>query len=387
MSAPKPFTVSVSLDLLDWIHDRIHTARIIPDLDRPSGEEWEDGTPSSEMKRLVNYWRTEFDWKCVERRLNDTYRMFTLDLEEAGEVLSVHFVHQRSERPGAIPLLFLHGWPGNFTEVEGLLELVNPTDMQAQAFHIVAPSLPGFAFSSSPTKPGFSAERMGSLFHKLMNALGYSHYVGQGGDIGAFILRSMAIQHPDHCVGIHLNFIMSPPPSVLKSPATLLWLILKWFTPDQRKRIQRMQWWIEKQFGYAQIQGLLAWIREKLNSMVDPEFVWNDETIIMWVMLYLVSGSAGHARIYKASFQYSQKEIFDNIVPRKVAVGVSQFAWDTAYLPQWWAEVCVAEEFVLWKEHQSGGHFASTESGKILAQDVSEFITKIPSERRRPLYN
>lgn len=88
-----------------------------------------------------------------------------------------------------------------------------------------------------------------------MNTLGYKHYVGQGSDLGSFILRSMSIQQPDACIGIHLNFIMSPPPALTKNPMTLSWLALKWFTPDEKKRVDRMQWWFEKQFGYANIQG------------------------------------------------------------------------------------------------------------------------------------
>lgn len=186
---------------------------------------------------------------------------------------------------------------------------------------------------------------MGFLFHKLMNTLGYKHYLGQGSDLGSFILRSMAIQQPEACVGIHLNFIMSPPPALMKHPVTLFWLALKWFTPDQKRRVERMQWWFEKQFGYAHIQGtkpqtisyglmdspvgLLAWIREKLASLTEPGFVWKDETIITWVMLYLVSGSSGNCRIYKENFDLGQQEVFDHIISRKVAVGVSQFAWDT----------------------------------------------------------
>ncbi|KAJ3759146.1 epoxide hydrolase domain-containing protein [Lentinula raphanica] len=392
-SDPEPFTVNVPSTFLDWVSKRIDSARIIPDIHHSSGEDWEDGTPTSEMERVVTFWKTQFDWRSVEQKLNETYKMYTIDLEEAGEVMHLHFVHHHSERPGAIPLLFLHGWPGNFTEVENMLGLVNPEDPKAQAFHVVAPSLPGFAFSSSPTKPGFSAARMASLFHQLMNALGYKHYIGQGGDLGAFILRSMANQHPNSCVGIHLNFIMSPPPSPVKSPSTFLRLVLRWFTPSEKQRIERMQWWVDKQFGYAQIQGtkpqtisyglmdspvgLLAWIRDKLFALVGPEFVWKDETIILWTMLYLIAGSAENARIYKYSFDLGQQEIFDHILPKEVAVGVSQFRWDTAYLPRWWAEASVAKTIVFWKEHEFGGHFAAVEQGEVLKQDLREFVAKI----------
>ncbi|KAJ3819486.1 Alpha/Beta hydrolase protein, partial [Lentinula raphanica] len=264
-------------------------------------------------------------------------------------------------------------------EVENLLSVVNPEDLNTQAFHVV---------------PRFSAARMASLFHQLMNALGYQRYIGQGGDLGAFILQSIANQHPNSCMCIHLNFIMPPPPSPVKSPSTFLRLVLRWFTPSEKERIKRMQWWIDKQFGYAQIQGtnlpqtisyglmdspvgLLAWIRDKLFALVGPEFVWKDETIILWTMLYLIAGSAENACIYKYSFDLGQQEIFDHILPKEVAVGVSQFRWDTAYLPQWWAEASVAKTIVFWKEHEFGRHFAAVEQGEVLKQDLCEFVAKI----------
>ncbi|KAJ4001596.1 Alpha/Beta hydrolase protein [Lentinula boryana] len=208
--------------------------------------------------------------------------------------------------------------PVTLQQVESLLSLVDPEDPKAQAFHFVAPSLPGFAFNSSPTKSGFSAARMTSLFRQLMNVLGYKHYVGQGGDLGAFILRSIAIQQPNSCVGIHLNFIMSPPPSLMRSPLAFLWLI-----SHTRKSKERNP----NTLSYGLVDspvGILAWIREKLISLVGPDFVWKHETVILWKMLYLIAGSVGYARIYRYSFELSQQEIFDHVISKEVAVGVGR---------------------------------------------------------------
>jgi hypothetical protein len=117
MCAAKPYKLDVSQDLLSWIDNRVQTARIIPDVVQEPGEEWADGTPSSVMTELVEYWKKDYDWRAMEKRLNETFKMFTMDIKEADEVITLHFVHHRSERQDAIPLLFSHGWPGNFLEV------------------------------------------------------------------------------------------------------------------------------------------------------------------------------------------------------------------------------------------------------------------------------
>lgn len=117
-SQPRPFKIDVDQETLDWITQRVQSARVIPDAAQlPPDKTWDDGIPSAVIKELVDHWKTTYDWRKVEAKLNSTFNMFTLDVPVLDEVLRVHFVHQRSERPGAIPLLFAHGWPGNFTEV------------------------------------------------------------------------------------------------------------------------------------------------------------------------------------------------------------------------------------------------------------------------------
>lgn len=170
---PQPFNITIDSGTLDWITQRVQNARVVPDVKQPDGKEWSDGVPSSVINELVEYWKASYDWRKVEARLNSTFKMFTLDIEEGDEVIKLHFVHHRSERPDAIPLLFAHGWPGNFTEVimyrpptitacchtsnmfcfhkvENLLSLASPKDSSQQAFHVIAPTIPGFVFSSSP---------------------------------------------------------------------------------------------------------------------------------------------------------------------------------------------------------------------------------------------
>ena len=117
MATPKPYTLNAPHEFLEWVSNRVKTARLVPDLEHKPGEEWRDGTPTKVMQDLVDYWKTDYDWKAVEKRINDKFPMFTLEIEDGEERIDLHFVHKRSKRPDAIPLLFAHGWPGNFLEV------------------------------------------------------------------------------------------------------------------------------------------------------------------------------------------------------------------------------------------------------------------------------
>jgi len=393
---PQPFTIDVSSDTLDWITQRVQTARVIPDVKQPEGKEWADGIPSSAVTELVDYWKSSYDWRKVEAKLNSTFKMYTLDIKEGTETINLHFVHHRSERAGAIPLLFAHGWPGNFTEVEKLLSLTAPEDESQQAFHIIAPTLPGFVFSSSPQGSEFDIIQIASVYHQLMLNLGYPHYIGQGGDWGSIILRAMALTYPGACIGIHVNFPIPLPPTLTKNPITLLWLVLRWFTPEEKKRLERLQWWMKHESGYSTIQGtkpqtisyglldsplgMLAWIREKLNHLTEPDYVWDKEMVITWTMFYLLSGSAWHARIYKQI--RSPPTAMRKKISSQVVVGASCFPFDIAYCPLWWAKATFAENIIFWKEQEKGGHFPSVECSEVLKEDIWEFVNKIPQDRR-----
>ncbi|KAJ4489994.1 epoxide hydrolase domain-containing protein [Lentinula aciculospora] len=394
MSPPKPYKLDVSSDFLQWVTDRVNTARIIPDITHPDGKEWDYGIPTAVMEPLVEYWKTKYNWRKMEQHINETFKMFTVDLEEAGEVISLHFVHHRSQMPNAIPLIFAHGWPGNFTEVEHLLELTAPEDPETQPFHIVAPSIPGFTLSSSPSKAGFGVGKIANVYHKLMLELGYETYLGQGGDWGSFILRSVALQHPSSLIGLHINFPLTLPPKPLANPITLFWLAMRYFSSEESKRLKRMQWFYETESGYSQIQrtkpqtisyalldspiGMLAWIREKIQLATEESYVWNPDTVLTWTMLYLISGSAGHARIYKEAVELDEiNGLLGTKISKEVAIGVSSFPKDIAYATKWWAEATLAENIVTWREHDKGGHFPSVECPDALTSEVQEWVKAV----------
>jgi pimeloyl-ACP methyl ester carboxylesterase len=185
MAEPKPFKIAVPDELLSFIDQRVATARLPPGLELPEKDTWSFGVPPATVSQLRDYWEKKYDWRAVEARINHHLKMFTLPISEACETMAIHFVHHQSDREGAIPLIFQHGWPGNFLEVEKIIDsLTSPKDPGQQAFHVVAPSLPGFGFSEGPKGGEFTLKNMAAVDHKLMLALGYDKYVAQGGDWG-----------------------------------------------------------------------------------------------------------------------------------------------------------------------------------------------------------
>lgn len=304
MVKPTPFKVAVPEEQLSWITDRVKTTRLPPGKELPVDRQWSFGLPIEVATHLKNYWTDEFDWHKVEAQLNCEMDMFTLPISHNDEDLTIHFVHHLSPSDDALPLLFIHGWPGNFTEVRYIIdELTKPSSPSAQAYHVVAPSLPGYGFSSYPKKP-FGIIEIAATLNKLMLALGYNQYMAQGGDWGSLIARVMALEYEKQCIGIHLNMIVSLPPSALWAPVAFGRLVFGYLTgfwsEYEAKNLKRMKWWMDEENGYRAIQGtkpqtisyaltdspfgMMCWIRDKMQHLVDDDFVWKDEEIITWAM-------------------------------------------------------------------------------------------------------
>jgi pimeloyl-ACP methyl ester carboxylesterase len=152
------------------------------------------------MQETIKYWLEQYDWESEQRKLNELPQLkVDIELEDWG-TFGIHFVHQRCKEENGIPLIYLHGWPGNFTEVKNILE-----PLQSAGYHVVAPSLPGFGFSSYTTRKGFKNWHSAELLHRLMTGLGYGRYVVAGGDWGAMIASSMARLHPETIKAVHLT--------------------------------------------------------------------------------------------------------------------------------------------------------------------------------------
>src|SRR5919197_220409 len=204
----RPFRIAVSQADLDDLRARLNRTRWPEEL---QGVGWRYGAPIEYIRDLAEYWRSSYDWRKHEARINE-FPQFTTTIDGA----NVHFLHVRSPEPGALPLIMTHGWPGSFVE---FLNVIGPlTDPRAHggdasdAFHLVIPSIPGFGFSGPMQGTGWTVARIVGAWAELMDRLGYRRYGAQGGDWGSRISRDLGMKHADHVVGVHLNTLAASPP-------------------------------------------------------------------------------------------------------------------------------------------------------------------------------
>ncbi|KAK2026354.1 epoxide hydrolase [Colletotrichum zoysiae] len=385
VSPIKPYKIEVPDSQIEELHSKLDLATFPPSSELT--ESWDYGTPVSEVKRLAHLWRNGYDWRAAEARLNE-FPQFTTTISVDGfGDLEIHFLHQKSKHPGAVPLLFSHGWPGSFLEVLKILPLLT-TEKDGLSFDVVAPSLPNFGFSEGPTKPGFSLPQYAEVMHKVMLKLGYDQYVTQGGDWGFFITRFMGLQYPDHVLASHINNLVASPPSLLKNPLQYLKSLAP-YTEKEKKGIQRGLWFRQEGSAYSLEQStrpltmglawadspvaLLSWILEKLHDWTDS-YPWTDDEILTWISIYQFSraGPGASARIYYEVSHAGQTQ-FKNWIPR-VKLGVSIFPMDLSVPLMSHAKTLGPVVFAV--SHGDGGHFAAHEKPEVLVKDLREMFGK-----------
>ena len=239
----RPFTIQVPEDVLVDLRGRIARTRYPDEV----GDDWTYGTDLAYLRELLAYWHDGFDWRDQESRLNafDQYKTRI-------DGLDIHFIHQRSPEPNALPLLITHGWPSSFAEFSKIIgPLTDPVahgGRAEDAFHVVAPSVPGFGFSDKPSEPGFGPERIADVNAELMARLGYERYGAQGGDFGSFISRWLTYRHAPHVVGLHLNYLTGGPPPGEGDATALL-------SSAELERMQAIREFMAERSGYQAIQG------------------------------------------------------------------------------------------------------------------------------------
>ena len=207
--AIRPFEIEIDDSALEDLRQRLAMTRW-PEAE--TCDNWDQGIPLDYTRELAQYWAEDYDWRRCERALNAWPNYIT---EIDG--IDIHFIHRRSSNPDALPMIISHGWPGSVIEFSKVIDALAEPQLHggdaADAFHVVAPSLPGFGFSGKPTSTGTDVARIGQMWGKLMTRLGYDRYVAQGGDWGAIITQSMGQTETTHCAGIHVNMpIVAPDP-------------------------------------------------------------------------------------------------------------------------------------------------------------------------------
>ncbi|RYP80475.1 hypothetical protein DL770_006192 [Monosporascus sp. CRB-9-2] len=396
MADIRPYTIAIEDSRIEDLKLRLSLTKFPDELE---GAGWDMGVPLADVKRLVKHWQESYDWRAAERELNKLPH-FVTDIQCDGfEPLAIHFVHMRSGVKGAIPLLFIHGWPGHFQEAAKILgPLVEGGDgLERPAFDLVVPSLPNFGFSAGTKKRGFAIEQYAETVNKLMLKLGYEEYVTQGGDWGTIISRALAHIYPQHCRATLLNFEYANPPSWLRNPVLAARHALTPYTAREQAGLQRTRWFREEGTGYNVEQstrpqtlgygladspaGLLAWIYEKLRDWSDA-YPWTDDEVCTWVSLYWFStaGPAASVRIY-----YETNHNVDGRPGKMdrrrlreytpgVKLGFSRFPMDLNVAPGTWLRTL--GEVVFERVHESGGHFAAWERPDELVADVREMYGK-----------
>jgi pimeloyl-ACP methyl ester carboxylesterase len=375
--AIRPFTIRIPDAALTDLRQRLANARIPGPL---QGDGWMHGTDLGYLRQLVAYWRDGFDWRAQERRLNQL-EQFTTTIDG----LTVHFVHRRSKHANALPLLVTHGWPGSFVE---FTKIIGPlTDPQAHggaaadAFDVVMPSIPGFAFSQAPREPGWDPARIAALEAKLMARLGYTRYGVQGGDWGSIISTQVALVDAPHVAGLHLNMCFGAAPAGTDPNAGL--------TDRELERLKARQVFQNEETGYQQIQGtkpqtlgvalndspvgLAAWIVEKFRTWCDcdgnPETVFTKDELLTNITLYWATQTAASsARIY-----YESRHALPAAARRVEApTACADFPKEIIWSPRRWLEG--RYNLVRWTEMPKGGHFAALEQPDLLVGDLRAFF-------------
>ncbi|MGW4131675.1 MULTISPECIES: epoxide hydrolase family protein [Amycolatopsis] len=387
----RPFQLDVPESQLEDLRQRIAATRWSPDV---PGIGWERGVPREYLEKLADYWRTGYDWRAVEARLN-AIPQYVTEIDGA----NVHFVHVRSPEPNAKPLIVTHGWPGSFVE---FLDVIGPlTDPVAhgggpdEAFHLVIPAIPGFGFSGPLPEAGWTVARIAKAWAELMRRLGYERYGAQGGDFGSVISLELGRVDPEHVIGVHSNMLAVFPSG---DPAELADL-----SEQDQARLGRLARFDTEDSGYLKLLstrpqtpayalndspvGQLAWIVERFKEWTTPDGVPEDvldrDALLTNVMIYWLTGTAGSSGhlYYEVLDQQKQQMSAQSAgmleghreLPLTVPVGVAVFPND-CFLPIRRLADRDIETIVHWHEFDRGGHFPAMEVPDLYVDEVRTFF-------------
>lgn len=407
----RPLTINVSEEVLTDLKAR---------LDKPhrfteplEGIGFQYGFNTDYLKKVIRFWREEYDWRAEEKRLNQ-WPHFKTQIQG----LDIHFIHAKPDRQlvdrkqlRVLPLLMLHGWPGSIIEFYKILPLLtSPREGRDFVFEVICPSLPGFGFSEAAHKPGMGAFEMAILMTKLMDRLGFEKYYLQGGDWGSIITTNLAKVFPQKVLGLHLNMaIVNTPVTVLKILVGSVWPRLVMDPKDAHKiyplfEVARV---IMEENGYLHLQatkpdtigvaltdspaGLAAYLLEKVSICLKKSNInlWdggiteklNLTELLTNVMVYWVTGSAATAaRLYSETFNLRQHSLGLDRIPCTVPTGYASFPNEVLVYPEALMRD-VYPQLMSYTDQPRGGHFAALEEPQLLADDIWTVVGKIDDKK------
>jgi pimeloyl-ACP methyl ester carboxylesterase len=367
-----PFQIDISGDEIEDLRDRLRRTRWP---EAATVDDWSQGAPLAYVQDLCRYWAESYDWKLRQERLN-SFTQYKTYIDGLG----IHFLHVRSPHADALPLVVTHGWPGSVVEfLEAIEMLTNPPDA-GDAFHVVAPSLPGYGFSDKPTAPGWGVARTAQAWAQLMSRLGYTRYGAQGGDWGAMVTTSIGQQDPEHVAGIHLNMVLGFPGSddreMTEREQAAMASVTEYMNSDSG--YSKQQSTRPQTLGYGLVDspaGQCAWILEKFWSWSDtggdPVGALGADRILDNVMLYWLPGTgASSARMYWESFSSPP------LGPVSVPTGASVFPKEIFRASRRWAARQYSD-IRYWNEPSVGGHFAAFEQPALFVDEVRNFFRTV----------
>ena len=381
----RPFQIHVPQADLDELRRRVMATRW-PDMETVKDQS--QGVQQAQIKALVQYWGTSYDWRKVEAKLNALPQFKTTI-----DGLDIHFIHVRSRHANALPLIITHGWPGSVLEaVNSIGPLTDPTAYGGRAedaFDVVIPSMPGYGFSDRPKGTGWGVDRMAKAWDVLMKRLGYTRYVSQGGDWGSVVANAMGRQAPEGLLGIHVNMPATIPADIAKAlqngdpaPAGL--------SAKEKAAYESMNRLYTKGGGYAGMMvtrpqtlgygladspaGLAAFFLDKMNDWTysggNAEKSLTKDQILDDITLYwLTNTEASSARLYWENNNNNFNVVEQKTASISVPVAVTVFPGEIYQAPKSWTERSYPN-LIYFNEVKKGGHFASWEEPQLFAEEL-----------------
>jgi pimeloyl-ACP methyl ester carboxylesterase len=386
--AIRPFRIKVPEEQLVDLRRRVKATRWP---DRETVKDPSQGVQLATMQELAHYWATEHDWRKIEAKLN-ALPQFTTEIDG----LDIHFIHVRSKHDNALPMIVTHGWPGSIIEQLKIIDpLTNPTAHGASAsdaFHLVIPSLPGYGFSGKPTAPGWTPVSIARAWATLMQRLGYTRYVAQGGDWGNAVSEVMALQQPPGLLGIHTNMAATvpadvskalsaggPPPAGLSADEKHAWDQLDDFYKHGLGYAQEMSNRPQTLYGIADSPvGLAAWMLDhdiRSYGMISRAFdgktegLTRDDVLDNVTLYWLTNTAISSARLYWDTTQISTGGGFFDVRGVTMPVAVSAFPDEIYAAPRSWAERAYPK-LIHYNKLDKGSHFAAWEQPQLFSAEV-----------------